>query len=536
LNLTATTPPIARGDAATPATTRIHLTERQWRYAVGCAALLFVVAMAILSVCKHQNLWSDIDDLGYTIQAHWNTTQGRAWESSIEVQNNLGDHTTFIDVITIALYALVPRPETLLVLEPIIFSLGVIPVWRITKHYLNSPPLASLAALAYLAQPAAGFALSYEYHSLVFAPLLGLLMFDQAIHKRFGWAWLCFFLLLATREECGLTATGIGALLLLSTSCRKTGAGMTLLGTVAFFITLLIILPYFRGGGEQADTFVMRYSHFGDTPGQIVRTIITQPQTAAALLVEDVSRVTFIPILLAPWLMLGALCAGAWPGMLMTTLPGILSSSACQYTIGWHYPYNTLPIVTIAGILGLSKLLRRFPRLATPRGLTSLAVVWLVLLAGLNLDSALVRYRWTISYNDLRAELDTLRPLIPDEAALSATGKVGTQFCHRRQIAIYPITTWSAERFPQLPHRRATHVLINLNNLRLQPQHRVPDLALYELIGKTDSLRLYRLQDDTHTPTTQVEPLALKQPYRTPATSIDHDATPVMVSRRLATQ
>lgn len=465
------------------------------KWIITFAVFLFLLATISHSLFRHWHMWSDIDSLGYTIQTHWNTWHGRPWESSIEVQNNLGDHTTFVDVLTFALYLIYPSTNLIVSFEPIVFALGVIFVWRIARYYELHPNAALLLSLAYLAQPAAWFAVIHEYHQLAYTPLLGLWTFDLAIRGRLRWAWVAAIALLLVREETGLALAGIGIIIALVTKYRKTGLAMTAVGMVTAAFMIAVLIPILRGGAS-ADTIGDRYGHFGSSASEVLITLITRPDLVIALLFEDVRRLLFIPILILPFLFLPVLCRACWAGLLLTTLPGILSSSYCQYTIGWHYPYLALPIVAIGAILGMDKLLRWQPGLLKPRVAITAVIIWLMLLAGLHIDGPTIRWRWMFGENPLVAEVEQIKHLIPDDAALAATGKVGAQFAGRRQIGIWrdKFQGWPEKRFPKLQHREPTHILINLYNHNGGGE-RVPDLTRYELIAQTKSLRLYQQRE-----------------------------------------
>jgi len=460
----------------------------RWPWVVAAAIVGFVVIMSVFCILRHQNVWSDVYDMGQEVQVHWNSAQGRWFESSVEVQNNLGDHTTFLNVFTVAVYWLVPRPETLLVFQAIVYALGAIPAWRIARVHLGSPRLAAAIAIAYLAQPAASHAVGYEFHPLVYAPLLSLLVYDMTLHRRWGYAWLTFVLLILTREDCGLTAAGVGALVAAGARRPVTGLAMVGLGLAGFLFTLTVLLPSLRG--EHADTFG-RYAHLGESPSDIAVTVFSRPWVLVELMFEDVRRLLLIPLLLLPWIGLGALSLAAWFGIGLTVGPGLISGAEAQYTIGYHYAFSVIPILTIGAVLGLARLRQRWAALRTHRGEWALLGVWVVVLLIASSHNVVVTSRWMMPRHDLRDELDRIATLIPEHAPLSATSKLGPQFAHRRHLTLYPSTGWPGHRFPNLDYREAHYVLIDPNQARLKPDEIVPDPDRYVLHARTPRLRLY---------------------------------------------
>jgi uncharacterized membrane protein len=467
--------------------------SRRWEYLLYVAMLSFVVTLATYSVMRHQNLWSDMYDLGQEVQVHWNTAHLRWFESSVEVPNNLGDHVTFVDILTAVPYRLFPSPLTLLILQPLIYALGAIAVFRIGRRLLRCEMLAFLAALAYLAQPAAGFAIGYDYHPMVYAAPLALFCFDALLRGQRWWAWMLFILLCACREDAGMTAAAVGVLGWFAKKHRRTAVAMAVLGMAWFVIAMFFILPAMRGGPSDS---IEKFAFFGSTSGEVLRNIITRPDMVWARLMEDTRRVTFIPMLSTPWLGASLLTIGGWLSILLTTALGILSESPTKFAIGYSQPYVVLPIITIAGIMGLRRLIKWIPPLDEPRGKIALASIWLFVIVAANAHrNVIIENRWQMSRNPLRDELVKLAPLIPDDAALSATSKLGPHFAQRPQIAIYPITQWMPRAFPNTDRRHAQFVLIQTTQARLPKDALEPDPVFYRLAAQTKTLRLYRLRE-----------------------------------------
>jgi len=475
---------------ATPSNDPPH-EARALRRLLALCFVAFVVGMSLFCMLRHHNLWSDIFDMGVQTQVVWNTANGRWFESSVETANYLGDHTSYITLLVAAVYALLPAAETLLVLQVLAFGLGAFTAYRIAAQVLDDRRIAALFGIAWLAQPAAGYALAYEYHPLAFAPLFALLTYDFALRRRPVAMWLSFALLLATREDCGLTAVALGALLAFEAKRRHLGFAMACLGVAAFAINLFVMIPMFRG--EASDTIAARYGHLGESGSDIVATLLTRPDVVASLFVDDLRRLWFLPTLMAPMLLLAMLSPVGLLALAFVAAPSLLSSSPLQYSIGWHYPFIMLPIVLIASVHGLQRLLRWRPTLtARPVAFTA---TWFVVLAALNAQSVVITHRWMVPRNPVRSELAELRPLIPDNAALAATSKVGAQFAERRQLMIYPDTTWPRQRFEPLPHEHATHVLVDINQPRLTAEQTTPDPSRYALLKQTKHLRLYVHRD-----------------------------------------
>ncbi|HVH62513.1 MAG TPA: DUF2079 domain-containing protein, partial [Candidatus Dormibacteraeota bacterium] len=117
------------------------------------AAAYFVLYSA-LAILRHRSYHSFGFDLAVYDQVVWNTTQGRALESTMTQtiavpHSQLGDHFSPIYLAMVPFYLLYPHPETLLVLETFALALGAWPVYLLAR--LKLPPgYAVLWVLVYL--------------------------------------------------------------------------------------------------------------------------------------------------------------------------------------------------------------------------------------------------------------------------------------------------------------------------------------------------------------------------------------------------
>jgi uncharacterized membrane protein len=115
---------------------------------------------------RHRALWTFID-LANMEQTIWNTLHGRFMRYTIYpatselvtdftdriTESRLGEHVQPILLLLMLPYALVQRPETLLVLMSVGVSLGALPFFRIVQRRLHSDVWALLFAVGYLLLP-----------------------------------------------------------------------------------------------------------------------------------------------------------------------------------------------------------------------------------------------------------------------------------------------------------------------------------------------------------------------------------------------
>ena len=99
-------------------------------YLVAGLASAYFLLYSVLSVLRHVTYHSFGPDLGIFDQVFWNTTQGRFFESTMSLvqaqpHSYLADHFSPVYLLLLPFYALVPRPETLLVIQTLFLALGV---------------------------------------------------------------------------------------------------------------------------------------------------------------------------------------------------------------------------------------------------------------------------------------------------------------------------------------------------------------------------------------------------------------------------
>src|SRR2546423_7429338 len=108
---------------------------------VAALALTYFLLYSVLSVLRHLTYHSFGSDLGLFDQVFWNTTQGRFFESTMSLaqpqpHSYIGDHFSPIYLLLLPVYALIPRPQTLVVIQTLFLALGVWPDRKSTR--LNS--------------------------------------------------------------------------------------------------------------------------------------------------------------------------------------------------------------------------------------------------------------------------------------------------------------------------------------------------------------------------------------------------------------
>jgi uncharacterized membrane protein len=157
----------------------------------------WIVGVGNLALLRYYTFRTNAFDLGIFNQAFATTLGGKLFfetpdMSVIPSGSFLGVHFNLLMFLILPVYALVPRPETLLVLQTIFMGLGAVPVWLISDRLLGNRSLSLGLSGAYLVNPAILSLSLYDFHLEAFLPFLLGMLFHSFLEKR----WRRYFLFL----------------------------------------------------------------------------------------------------------------------------------------------------------------------------------------------------------------------------------------------------------------------------------------------------------------------------------------------------
>jgi uncharacterized membrane protein len=349
----------------------------------GLAGVYFAL-YSVLSVLRHTTYHSFGPDLGIFDQIFWNTTQGRFFESTMSLSqpqphSYLADHFSPVYVLLLPAYALVRRPETLLVIQTLFLALGVWPLYLLARLKLQPGFQRLVWALVYFLYLPVAFINLYDFHEMALSlvPLgFALYFLERGQRGFFVLSLLSTFLI---KEELPLVGIGFGAYILLAKRDLKLGLGV-LAGSLAVFLGLVrVVIPAFGGGSYAyfARRFAFRYPELGSRPQDIITTIVTNPGRLARLL-WDPQKLKFVVGIFGPVLGLTALSGFAAILVLPTLGILLLSNYPPQYAFTSHYSATLIALVIGTSILGFARLPARYrPPVALAMLTSSLAFSYL---------------------------------------------------------------------------------------------------------------------------------------------------------------
>ena len=455
----------------------------------GLAAIYFVL-YSVLSVLRHVTYHSFGPDLGIFDQVFWNTVHGRVLESTMSLAQGqphsyLADHFSPVYLLLVPAYALLPRPQTLLVIQTLFLALGVWPLYLLARLKLEPGFQRLVWALAYFLFLPVAFINLFDFHELALAVLpLGFAIYYLE-KGRPGWFLLSLASTFLIKEELPLVGVGFGAYILLTRRDWKLGLGV-LIGSLAIFLAVVrVFIPAFGGGSYEyfARRINYRYAELGTTPQEILTTVFAHPGRLAQILLQP-QKLKFLVGIFGPVLGLTAFSGFAAVLVLPTLAILLLSNYAPQYAFTSHYSAPLIALVIGTSILGFARLRPSLRPLAAA-GVLASSLVFSYLFGDLpysrHFDPRM--FEPEARYAAFATNLDR----IPPDASVAAENNLTPHLSQRRYI--YNIEFEGANDAQYLALDDAA---LGRNPLALQQQIAAFEAVGYRTIATGDGLALMR--------------------------------------------
>lgn len=395
-------------------------------------------------------------DTAYFEQCIWGWVEGRSffegssqqwWLYDPPLSTHFAMHFSPLLVAVAGIYALFPSFVTLQLIQALCVILATYPLYVLWRE--RSVRAGWLWCGAYVAQTAVWSQALLGFHELSLAVPGVAWATTGLLTRRWGWLMGGLGLAVLGREDLSLLAIMVGGLGFFVPGWKeKLRWGLTplLLGVFAWVGAGMLMRSLGASGGQVILTL---FSHFGETPLQIVQNVMRQPLQVMSFMLEG-HRLQYVLELLLPGL-LGAL---AQPTSLLA-LPALsinlLVRGAATAWPDVHYSVYLPPVLMQAAAMfwqareqGLARWLK------VPVERLRLALPLLGILAALMSVPNVLPQRiqmWRTPPD--RAELVTALALVPSEAALAAPRHALPLVAKREQLYIVnrvaAYTRWTPE-------------------------------------------------------------------------------------------
>ncbi len=310
---------------------RDEVTERKTTRALWLACGLYVVVFTTMNWRLYFNLLIPHGDSAMYEEHLWNILHGKGFRSYLDQGLFLGEHIQFVHLFLLPMYVLWPSHLLLELCESMALALGAFPVFWMARRQTHSDAMAFAAAASYLLYSPMQF-LDIEIDLKTFRPEafgipLFLLTLDQLERQNLIGILIGLALTLTVKEDYAIvfgplglwfafrsglqtdtTSTSAAA----SSCCSRrariiSGLGLSLFSIAYLWLATRVVMPWFRSGAEVH--YARYFAKFGETPEQIVQTMVTQPGLLFGELCS-LSTLLYALMMLAPLTFLPLLSPG----------------------------------------------------------------------------------------------------------------------------------------------------------------------------------------------------------------------------------
>lgn len=421
---------------AAPAAVRCR-EQKNYVRATAVAAMLFFLFVSVWTVCRVRSFSVPTYDFGIFSQMFHSMKTIGLPITTVERDGALSHfavHVSPVYYLLLPFYFIVPRPETLQVLQAAVLASAVIPLWKLGQHH-NLPPLLRFGlCLLLLLYPAYAGGTSYDIHENAFLTPLLLWLF-YGIDRRNGIITAAAAILtLTVKEDAAVYVAVVAVFLLLHTLLKPnkkwgliTGS-LLLMGAVAWFIGVTGYLAKFGDG-----VMTYRYDNFmyddSDSLLTVIKAVLLCPMKAVFECV-DKEKLKFIGLTMGALAFL-PICTRRYERLVLLipyVLVNLMTDYKYQFDIFFQYTYGSTACLIYMVLVNLADFKIQWKRLAA-LGLAlviSCGCFW-----GQVMPKA-VRYpTYCVAngdhYDSLRAVLDE----IPEGASAAATTYYTTYLSQR---------------------------------------------------------------------------------------------------------
>ncbi|MEO0408809.1 MAG: DUF2079 domain-containing protein [Cyanobacteria bacterium P01_A01_bin.135] len=354
--------------------------------AIAAAGLFWVLLVALL-LHRHYSMYPSYAsfDQGIFNQVFWNGSHGRPFQSSLSSTlstpvvhdgelasvsyHRLGQHFTPALLLWLPLYALLPHPATLLVLQITLLTAAGLLLYRLARERVGVAIATMITGSFYAANAVIGPSLA-NFHDLCQVPLFLFTLFLALEQRRWWVFWLAAAVVLTIREDAGVMLFGIGAYLAVSRRALLQGLALCVLSLGYMLMLTNLVMPLFSEDISRR-FMIEQFAPYVDgdeaTTIDVIKGLLTRPGQLITDLVTPVDRT--LKYLLAQWLPLAfvpAISPAAWGLTAFPLAKLFVRDDATALAINLRYALTIVPGLFYGAILwwaerptGLKPLWRR---------------------------------------------------------------------------------------------------------------------------------------------------------------------------------
>lgn len=317
--------------------------------------LYYFTASSLLYLSLHANAW----DLGVFNQVLFNSLNGHPFTYSFRpFANYLGDHFS-PTLILLSPLAIFKTSLPLLFIQALALSLAVFVLYLLARRVLGGKFLPLSLAAAFAFNPFTLQIINFDFHPDSFFPVF---FFTAAyfLFTRRDFLSLVFLILLSLiREDAFLLILPLAVWAFVYLKQKKLALGALFFSLAYTAIIIFFLMPRFRG--NESSPLAEHYPYLGSSFGQIVFTLLSQPQVVLEKLLGQAELTTLVKFFASTGLL-----AFLGPVVLIASAPiflsHLLSVVPMRINFAGHYSAEPLSVMFLSLIFGLRFLIRHSGR------------------------------------------------------------------------------------------------------------------------------------------------------------------------------
>jgi len=391
-----------------------------------------------LELSLYYTLGTPMRDVSIFDQAIWHLSRFELPASSVRMISNLwGDHLNPIIALIVPFYWAKSDVRWLFILQALIISLGVFPIYGIAKEKLKSHFAGLAFGFSFLFFIGVQHAINFGFYPETLSITLLAFMIYFYFKKGYWLYFLFLFLSLLCKENISLYIAFFGLWVLIFEKKKWIGLVTFIIG-VLYFKFALWLIPQLGNG-----YIYFRYADFGVTPLAALKTIVFKPIYTFKILFSAGKAAGWlgylVPLAFLP----------LFSCFLIVLLPVLgekfLSSDPKLWVMGYHYGANATTFLVVGSILAISgfiesKIIKRL-NISKDQIVNyfSIVIIVLTIVFAVKPGSPLLRlahasawqFQFPANYREAIAQ-------IPPEKSLGAQMTLGTALAHREKLYWLP--------------------------------------------------------------------------------------------------
>ncbi|MFH1612681.1 MAG: DUF2079 domain-containing protein [bacterium] len=387
-------------------------------------------------------------DLGLYSQCIWSVLQGKLlWTSVVWGSSYFASHISPILFLFSPMYLIWNDPQMALIFQTIALAIGAFPIYWITKKIFKSDLSGLCFALCYLFYPGLQYANLFDLHPVVFATPFFLFALHYLFEKKYSLFLIFTLLTMMCREDVCLVTLIFGLCLFLSNykknkTEKNLGLFLFLFSFLWLFISFKFVIPYFWAQADSVyskleDTYLCRYNYLGSSYGEIVKNIFLHPFLVLKHLLTF-SKIKHFMIIFSPLAFIPLLSIKNIIIIIPVLLMNFLSDDLTMYAVCFYHRICAfLPIVFMGLIEGLSFIKQKYKFEKLPIFVLAICIINNILFGPSPISLRFHPDKYIITKH--HKKIDEISKLIPVNASVSASNKIGSHLSHREILYIFPM-------------------------------------------------------------------------------------------------